>query len=685
MTTKQSFPPRVLMLAAIMVLAALGRPLGSTAPRDNRPAAKFLNAPLSFEPNQGQAASPVQFLSRGSGYALLLAPGQIVLKLARQSPASADTLRMSLVGANSKAPAVGVARQTGVVSYFFGNDPKQWRTGIPTYGKVDYAEVYPGVDLVFYGNQRELEYDFVVAPGADPGRIAWRIDGARASVDAKGDLRLSASNGLATFRKPVVYQLLGGQKANVEGAFVVAGDQVGFRLGSYDHSKPLVIDPVLSYVTYLAGSGTDEIGYVVGPLTNGSSQGIAIDAAGSAYITGLTTSADFPTKNAYQGVHNKGSNPSVFVAKFSPDGSSLVYSTYLGGIGWDYAYAITVDSSGSAYVTGNTNSNDFPITSGAYQTLCSPTPSIPPAVTVASCNTSNSSAFVTKLNPAGTGLVYSTFLGGYGGSVGTAIDVDSAGRAYIAGNESANCASTAYTFRQCFPTTAGAIIAPTTVQNGQWAFAAVFDPTGANLLYSTLFGDLNGLKGSSTMTFGSAIATGLTVDSNGDFYLIGDTTAGRLPTTLGAVQPTAAPLDYSGSNVTAYRGFIAKFNPVASGASLAACTYLGGKTGNTSDYLSGIAIDSSGNIYVVGFTNSSDFPVTSGAYETVCGQGGGCGAGHVTKLNPSLTSIVWSTYVGGSQQSGGDNLYFTGPVQLDGKENVYVTGIANTFSITQPR
>ena len=209
MTTKQSFPPRVLMLAAIMVLAALGRPLGSTAPRDNRPAAKFLNAPLSFEPNQGQAASPVQFLSRGSGYALLLAPGQIVLKLARQSPASADTLRMSLVGANSKAPAVGVARQTGVVSYFFGNDPKQWRTGIPTYGKVDYAEVYPGVDLVFYGNQRELEYDFVVAPGADPGRIAWRIDGARASVDAKGDLRLSASNGLATFRKPVVYQLLG--------------------------------------------------------------------------------------------------------------------------------------------------------------------------------------------------------------------------------------------------------------------------------------------------------------------------------------------------------------------------------------------------------------------------------------------------------------------------------------------
>jgi hypothetical protein len=271
----------------------------------------------------------------------------------------------------------------------------------------------------------------------------------------------------------------------------------------------------------------------------------------------------------------------VFVTKFSPDGSSLVYSTYLAGIGVDYADAIAVDPSGSAYVTGNTNSNDFPITSGAYQTLCSPSPSTPPGtVTKASCNTSNSSAFVTKLNPAGTGLVYSTFLGGYGGSEGTAIAVDSAGRAYIAGKENAPC-NHSYSFPACFPTTAGAIIGTSAAQNTpQWAFAAVFDPTGANLLYSTLFGDLNGLKTSTTTTTGSAWATGMTVDSNGYFYLIGYTTAGRLPTTAGVVQPTAAPLDYSGSNVTAYRGFIAKFNPLtsASGTSLAACTYLGGKT-----------------------------------------------------------------------------------------------------------
>jgi uncharacterized protein (TIGR03437 family) len=687
-------------LTIISISFGLGWPHASAAALNDkhRPEPKLLSVPLSFEPNQGQSASTVQFLSRGAGYALYLTPGNLVLNLERQQSASAaaaghapqaasvDTLRMSLIGANLKANPVGLLPQPGVVSYFIGNDPKKWRTGIPTYGRVNYAQIYPGVDLVFYGNQRQLEYDFVVAPGADPSRIAWRIEGASASVDARGNLTLNAPHGPATFRKPVVYQMFGDKKANVEGAFVVAGDQVGFRLGSYDRSQLLVIDPVLSYVTYLAGSSADYIGQYTAPLVNSTSQGLAIDAAGSVYVTGRTTSADFPTKNPYQGASNKGSNSSVFVAKFSPDGSSLVYSTILSGIGVDYADAIAVDSSGNAYVTGNTNSNDFPVTSGAYQTLCSPSPSNPPGtVTKASCYTNNS-AFVTKLNPAGTGLVYSTFLGGYGGSEGTAIAVDSAGRAYVAGNENAPC-NLSYTFPACFPTTAGATIATSAAQNGQWAFAAVFDPTGANLLYSTLFGDLNGLKSSLTISFGTVLATGMTVDSSGYFYVIGDTKAGKLPTTPGAFQPTSGPLDYSGSNVTAYRGFVAKYSPVTSapGPSLAACTYLGGKTGNTSDYLNGIAIDSSGNIYVVGYTNSSDFPVTSGAFSTACGQGGTCDAGHLTKLNSSLSSIVWSTYLGGSQQDGGDNMTFVGPVQLDGKGNVYVTGIANNrFPLVNP-
>src|ERR1035441_8795110 len=379
----------VTALAIVSISIGLACSRAFAAPPDGqgqpkRLEAKLMTVPLSFEPNQGQAASTVQFLSRGSGYALFLTPGQVFLNLERQQPASAkataqtpeaasvDTVRMTLIGANPKANAVGLDPQPGVVSYFIGNDPKRWRSGIPTYGKVEYPQVYPGVDLVFYGNQRQLEYDFVVAPGADPSRIAWRIDGARTSVDAEGNLVLRASNGPATFKKPVLYQMDGDKKARVEGSFAVAGNQVRFRLGSYDHSKALIIDPVLSYASYLGGTGTDNIGRTLDNGPNGTSQGLAVDSAGSAYVAGHTYSIDFPTKNPYEGAPPAkippvppGAWPSAFVTKFSPDGSSLVYSTYLGGNGYDYAYAIAVDSSGNAYVAGETDSPDFPVTAGA--------------------------------------------------------------------------------------------------------------------------------------------------------------------------------------------------------------------------------------------------------------------------------------------------------------------------------
>src|ERR1039457_2505266 len=344
---RSSIAPRARALRAITALTiisisfGLGWPRASAASRDNeqqaapaasrsispstnRAEAKLMSVPLSFEPNQGQLASTVQFLSRGSGYALFLTPGKVVLNLERQQPASAaatgqtpeaasvDTLRMSLIGANPEANAIGLARQPGVVNYFIGNDPKNWRSGIPTYGKVKYPQIYRGVDLVFYGNQRQLEYDFVVAPGADPNRIAWRIDGARASVDAEGNLALSAPNGPASFKKPVLYQMDGDKKTSVEGAFAVAG------------------------------SGNDHIGRALDNNPNGTSQGIAVDSAGSAYVTGYTYSIDFPTKNPYQSAPPAkvtgvppGQWPSAFVTKFSPDGSSLVYSTYLGGNGYD--------------------------------------------------------------------------------------------------------------------------------------------------------------------------------------------------------------------------------------------------------------------------------------------------------------------------------------------------------------
>jgi uncharacterized protein (TIGR03437 family) len=674
-----------------------------------------MSVPLSFEPNQGQLASTVQFLSRGSGYALFLTQGEVVLNLERQQPVSAaagqtpeaasvDTVRMSLIGANPKANAVGLAPQPGVVSYFIGNDPKKWRSGIPTYGKIKYPQIYPGVDLVLYGNQRQLEYDFVVAPGADPSRIAWRIDGARASVDAEGNLALSAPNGPAALKKPVLYQMDGDRKTRVEGWFAVAGNQIRFRLGSYDHSRALIIDPVLSYASYLAGSLTDHIGWTLGPGISavGTSQGLAVDSEGSVYVAGDTYSIDFPTKNPYQSAPPAkgpagspvppGDWPSAFVTKFSPDGSSLVYSTYLGGNSYDYIYAIAVDSSGNAYVTGQTNSPNFPVTNGAYQTVCDPAPNNTgaPVQNSSNCNSSDTSAFVTKLNPTGTGLVYSTFLGGNGSyAYATAIAVDGAGRAYIAGNEDETCyTGQPDTFQSCFPTTSGAVISGTKPAGGdpQFAFVAAFDPAGANLLYSTLLGDTNFqcIIGCGGPTYG----TGIAVDSSGYFYLVGETTASTLPTTAGVFQPTGAPLGNPATALQAWRGFVAKFNPVTSagGASLAYSTYLGGKTGNVGDYISGIAIDSAGNAYIVGYTNSPDFPVTAGAYSTVCGPNGqNCSAAHVTKLNPTATQILWSTFVGDAKGDASDAFFFTGPIQLDGQGNVYIIGQPNPgFPLVNP-
>src|SRR5271157_5069840 len=327
--------------------ASASSPAGAASPApastaaSKRVAAHYGKIPLGFEANQGQTDPHAQFLSRGSGYSLFLTPDEVILNLERQKPASSsqapgrkpeatpvDILRMKLVGANTGAAVAGVDPQPGVVSYLIGNDPKKWHSGIPTYGKVEYLQIYPGVDLVFYGNQRQLEYDFVVAPGADPSRIAWRIDGARARVDAQGNLVLTADNGPASFKKPVLYQLDGDKKTSVEGSFAVAGNQVRFRLGSYDHSKALIVDPVLSYASYLAGTATDQIGLSTGPGTAqiGVSQGLAVDSAGSVYVAGYTYTLDFPTKNPYESAppakQFAGSNvppgqwPSAFVTKF---------------------------------------------------------------------------------------------------------------------------------------------------------------------------------------------------------------------------------------------------------------------------------------------------------------------------------------------------------------------------------
>jgi hypothetical protein len=439
--------------------------------------------PLSFEANQGQSDAQVKFLSHGSGYTLFLTSTDAVLFLQKAAPSGgvkqngrarmdehsplqnlshgddakteSALLRIKLVGANPAPQLTGFDELPGTANYFIGNDPKKWHTDVPTYAKVKYHAVYPGVDLVYYGNQRQLEHDFIVAPGADPRLISLRLEGAKKlSLDLHGDLVLKTQNGEIRFQKPVIYQKVDGGRQEIAGAYKLKGkNRVGFEVAAYDVTKPLVVDPTLVYSTYLGGSSYD------------LGQAIAVDSAGSAYVTGSSQSTDFPTTTgAFQTALPGPAN--VFVSKLNAAGSGLVYSTYLGGSSGENGYGIAVDSGGSAYVTGRTFSTDFPTTTGAYQT-------------------SNASGgccdvFVTKLNAAGSGLVYSTYLGGSNADYAYGIAVDSVGSAYVTGA----------TYSTNFPTTTGAYQTANS-SNPSYsddAFVTKLNAAGSGLVYSTYLG-----------------------------------------------------------------------------------------------------------------------------------------------------------------------------------------------------
>jgi hypothetical protein len=659
--------------------------------------------PLSFEANQGQTDPKVKFLSRGRGYTMFLTSrAETALVLRKPSPkrdslhaaglrfaaarpeAQPDTppvvVRMKLDGANATPHVDGLEELPGKANYFIGNDPAKWRTNVPTYARVKYHAVYPGVDLVYYGNQQQLEHDFVVTPGASPSAITLGFEGAeKLSLDAQGDLVLATKNGEVQLQKPVCYQLeTNGAREETAGSYVLKGkNQVGFEIAAYDASKPLVIDPVLVYSTYLGGSNIDEgvgiavdsVGnaYVTGlaistnfPTTGGAFQttlgggqdafvtkldptgsglvystylggstsdsglDIAVDSAGSAYVSGSTISADFPTTvGAFQTTYR--GNQDAFVTKLNPTGSALAYSTYLGGTGVDFfAYGIAVDSIGNAYVTGDTQSTDFPTTLGAFQTTSG----------------GNQDAFVTKLNALGTLLLYSTYLGGTGFESGNGIAVDSADSAYVIGR----------TTSTDFPTTSGAF---------QMAFGGVVDAfvtklnvAGSALVYSTYLG------GSSDFEEGEGIA----VDSIGNAYVTGETASNNFPTTGGAFQTT-----YGGGYEDA---FVTKLN--ASGSAPVYSTYLGG-SGNDQGF--GIRLDSAGSAYVTGGTDSTNFPVTSGALQMT--SSGGFDA-YMTKLNPAGSGLVYSTYLGGSGFDRGDG------IAVDSAGSAYMTGetTSNNFPTT---
>src|SRR3989449_4869999 len=494
--------------------------------------------PLSFEANHGQTDRRVKFLSRGRGYSLFLTSNETVLSLSKPATPTAqrrmDTvamrqegaenkaitttvLRMRLVDANPAADISGLEELPGKSNYFIGNDPKKWRTSVPNYARVKYRDIYPGVDLVYYGNQREIEYDFLVAPGGDPKAIRLGMEGAKkAVIDAQGDLVLHTDDGDVRLQKPTVYQEVDGAKQAIAGHYVLRDErQAGFEIGSYDANKTLVIDPVLAYSTYLGGSTIDQ-GF-----------GIAVDSAGNAYVAGDTISTNFPTTpGAFQTTFG---GPfccmgDAFVTKLNALGSGLVYSTYLGGGGNDQGNGIAVDSAGHAYVTGFTLSTNFPTTPGAFQTASGGGPD----------------AFVTKLNALGSGLVYSTYLGGSGDDEGNGIAVDSAGNAYVTGLTFSFPAS------NNFPTTPGAF--QTTSFLGV-PFVTKLNPTGSALVYSTYLEVFGG--------FFVDEGLGIAVDSVGNAYVTGETfTFNPFPTTPGAFQTT------SGGGLQ--DAFVTKLNPTGS-------------------------------------------------------------------------------------------------------------------------
>jgi len=519
--------------------------------------------PLSFEANTGQAEKNVKFLSRGRGYGLYLTGNGAELMLCqtassaartsfRRTPdpmpksAECDVVRMQVPGASGNTEPAGEDELPGTVNYFIGSDPAKWRSNILTYAKVRYRSIYPGIDLVYYGNQQQVEFDFVVAPHADPRLIRLRLGGAStAHLAPNGDAVVTIENGKLAFHKPLIYQMVDGHRRPVGGEFASFGKHtLGFRLGSYDRAKALVIDPVLEYSTFLGGSGNPNWA-----LIGGNAYAVAVDAAGNAYVAGVTVSTDFPTTpGAFQTTNQaaaiNGSN--AFITKLNPSGTTLVYSTYLGGSGGDQANGIAVDAAGDAYVTGWTYSTDFPVTAGAFQT--------------SNKNAANGgNAFITKLNPTGTALVYSTFLGGSLATAANAIALDAAGDAYVAGQ----------TGSTDFPVTAGAFQSQNkaAANKASNAFVTELNPAGSALVYSTYLGGsgapiVNGNIGSCRSaqfvpTGEEDGATAIAIDAAGNAYVTGTAVSADFPVTAGAYQTqnnAAAKLLFPSFNRAALRG-----------------------------------------------------------------------------------------------------------------------------------
>jgi hypothetical protein len=597
----------------------------------------FANLPLVFETNQGQSDSQVKFLSRGSGYGLFLTANEAVLTL-QHSAGQVSVVGMALDRANSTSQILGTDPLPGKSNYLIGNDPAKWHRSVPQFAQVRYDNVYPGIDLIYYGNQGRVEYDFKVSPGADPKQIALKFRGSeKVELTRAGDLILATPAGEVRLEAPRVYQKDGEEQQSVAGRFILRdNNRVGFELGAYDRSRTLIIDPVLTYSTYLGGSGNEGCTAVAGAVKSGC-PGIAVDSAGNAYVAGTTTSADFPPSGTpYQATLNGAAD--IFIAKIDSTGSALIFSTYLGGSLTDTSAGVAADSGFNVIVAGTTNSADFPTngTNAAFQ---------------ATALSSGNHVFVSKLDSTGSNLIYSTYLSGSTGADNTSgLALDVRGRASLTGT----------TTSTDFPTTTGAF--QTTSKATNQFFMSKVDPslTGSgSLVYSTYIGG-------SAPTSGVTVGGGIAVDTSStspSVLLTGGTSFTDMPV-LNASQ---------GTNAGGIDAFVAKFIPTnASGTEQIYLTYLGG---SGDDIGNGIAVDAGGSAYVTGSTTSSNLPAAgTGPFQPA--YGGGASDAFLVKLNNptsgSSVALTYSTYLGGSGTDVGLG------VAVDSLQGARVTGYTDS-------
>jgi hypothetical protein len=599
--------------------AAVGSGIAGAADNavEGQVARAYGKLPLSFIPNAGQADPRVRYAAQGPGFAVSFTPGEALLSFVKGE--RGHTLALRFLEANQQADLTGRHLLPGTVNYLLG-DHAEWRSGIPTYQEVVYRDLWPGVDAVFRGGEGTLKYEFHLAPGARASDVRLGYRGAdRVALGGGGELLINTPLGTLGDAPPLSYQWIGGSRLAVDSRYVVAPDGTyGFALGpGYDPRLPLIIDPELVYSTFL-GSGDYDVG-----------NSIAVDSAGHAYVTGYTgfppgspSSPDFPTTpGAFDTAYN--GEGDAFVTKLSPDGSALVYSTYLGGGGVDRGMGIAVDSAGHAFLSGNTASEDFPTTPDAFDTSLG----------------GGLDTFVTKLSADGSALVYSTFVGGQGGEFDGSIAIDEIGHAHLTG----------WTTSRDFPTTPGAF--DTVYNGGGDTFVTKLSSDGAALVYSTFLGGANHDDGSS-----------LGIDSAGHAHVTGYTGSPGFPATPGAFDTT-----YNGLG----DGYVTKLS--ADGSALAYSTFLGGVN---SDSGFGIAVDRAHGAYVTGPTSSPDFPTTPDAFDAT--YNGGSGDAFVTNLSSDGSALVYSTFLGGEHQDLGRDIA-VGP---DG--HAYITGGAQPGFPTTP-